>query len=126
MSAVGEQYLDLRPRSNAAPYLHDGSVIALRDSSVPQEVGPMLDRVSALIGSIPKDKLGGMLDELYKGFNGARYDLGSLIDSSSTLAGDINGVADQAGNLVEDSGPLLDSQVQGVNQFERGLARWPV
>lgn len=120
VSAVGEQYLDLRPRSNAAPYLHDGSVIALRDSSVPQEVGPMLDRVSALIGSIPKDKLGVMLDELYKGFNGARYDLGSLIDSSSKLAGDINGVADQAGTLVEDSVPLLDSQVQSIESIRTG------
>ena len=28
VSAVGEQYVDLRPRTDAPPYLHDGSVIA--------------------------------------------------------------------------------------------------
>ena len=58
VSAVGEQYVDLRPRTDSPPYLHDGSVIAMRDTTIPQPVGPMLDQVSALINSIPKDKLG--------------------------------------------------------------------
>ena len=57
ISAVGEQYVDLRPRTDSPPYLHDGSVIAMRNTTIPQPVGPMLDQVSALINSIPKDKL---------------------------------------------------------------------
>ncbi len=32
ISAVGEQYVDLVPRSESAPYLRDGSVIASRDT----------------------------------------------------------------------------------------------
>jgi ABC-type transporter Mla subunit MlaD len=60
--------------------------------------------------SIPKDKLGALLDESFKAFNGAGYDLGSLIDSSATLAGSANGVREQTRQLVEDSAPLLDSQ----------------
>ena len=79
VSAVGEQYVDLRPRTNSPPYLHDGSVIAMRDTTIPQPVGPMLDRVSALIDSIPKDKLNALLDESFKGFNGAGYDLGIAV-----------------------------------------------
>src|SRR5215472_17176367 len=62
VSAVGEQYVDLRPRTDSGPYLHDGSVIAVRDTTIPQPVGPMLDQVSALVGSIPKTKLGQLLD----------------------------------------------------------------
>jgi phospholipid/cholesterol/gamma-HCH transport system substrate-binding protein len=63
MSAVGEQYVDLIPRSESPPYLHDGSVIAARDTTIPQPVGQMLDRLSALVNSIPKDKLSKLLDE---------------------------------------------------------------
>src|SRR4030088_437228 len=66
ISAVGEQYVDLRPRTDSGPYLKDGSVIAVSDTTIPQEVGPMLDQVSALINSIPKDRLSALLDESYK------------------------------------------------------------
>ena len=112
VSAVGEQYVDLLPRAASPPYLHDGSVIAAKDTTVPQAVGPMLDQVSALVESIPKDKLSALLDESFKGLNGAGYDFGSLIDSTSTIAGDLNAVADRARTLIDDSGPLLDSQAQ--------------
>ncbi|BBZ41498.1 MCE family protein [Mycobacterium conspicuum] len=112
MSAVGEQYVDLRPRTSAPPYLQDGSVITMQNTSVPPPVGPMLDKTSALINSIPKGKLSALLDEAFKGFNGAGYDFGSLLDSSARISGDLNGVADQTRTLTDDTGPLLDSQVQ--------------
>ncbi len=125
VSAVGEQYVDLRPRTDSPPYLHDGSVIAMRDTTIPQPVGPMLDRVSALINSIPKDKLNALLDESFKGFNGAGYDLGSLIDSGATISGDLKPVADRTRTLIEDTGPLLDSQAEttdAIRTWARSLA----
>ena len=54
VSAVGEQYVDLRPRTDSGPYLRDGSVIAVANTTIPQQVGPMLDQVSALVKSIPE------------------------------------------------------------------------
>src|SRR6201996_5346470 len=95
VSAVGEQYVDLRPRTDSGPYLTDGSVIAARDTTIPQAVGPMLDQVSALINSIPKDKLSQLLDESFQAFNGSGYDLGSLSDSSAKISAEANGVADR-------------------------------
>jgi phospholipid/cholesterol/gamma-HCH transport system substrate-binding protein len=125
ISAVGEQYVDLRPRTNSGPYLKDGSVIPVQDSTIPQAVGPMLDQVSALINSIPKDRLSDLLDESSKGLNGAGYDLSSLADSSAKVSGDVNGVADRARALVDDSGPLLDSQAEttdDIRTWARSLA----
>jgi phospholipid/cholesterol/gamma-HCH transport system substrate-binding protein len=125
VSAVGEQYVDLQPRKDSGPYLRDGSVISADNTAVPQQVGPMLDQVSALIGSIPKDRLSALLDESAKAFNGAGFDLGSLIDSSSKVAADANRVADRSRTLIEDSGPLLDSQVQtadSIRTWAHGLA----
>lgn len=117
ISAVGEQYLDLRPRNDSPPYLHDGSVIAMADTTIPQQVGPLLDQTSALINSIPKDKLSRLLDESFKAFNGSGYDFGSLIDSSAKVAGDLNGVRDNMRILVEDSAPLLDSQADTTDDL---------
>jgi len=115
VSAVGEQYVDLQPRDASGPYLHDGSVIPLQDTVIPQQVGPMLDRLNSLVGSIPQDKFGKLLDESFEAFNGAGYDFGSLLDSSAKITGDLNGVADQTRALIDDSGPLLDSQAQSAD-----------
>src|SRR6516165_6303502 len=117
VSAVGEQYVDLRPKTDSPPYLHDGSVIAVRDTTIPQPVGPMLDQVSALVGSIPKTKLGQLLDETFQGFNGTGYDLGSLFDSSATVSRDANGVVDRTRALTEDTGPLLDMQARTTDSI---------
>ncbi|MGV9408525.1 MCE family protein [Nocardia sp. NPDC003693] len=112
VSAVGEQYVELRPRTDSGPYLHDGSVIALRDTKIPQAVGPMLDRLSALVGTIPQDKLSDLLDEMFEGVNGVGYDLDSLMASAGTLSADLNGVASQTRTLIEDTAPLLESQAR--------------
>src|ERR1700734_1644166 len=94
VSAVGEQYVDLRPRTDSDPYLHNGSVIAMHDTTIPQAVGPMLDQLNALIKSLPKNKIGQLLDESFQAFNGAGYDLGSLSDATSRISADPNWVVD--------------------------------
>jgi len=116
ISAIGEQYVDLRPRTSSAPYLHNGSVIGVGDTSIPQPVGPMLDRVSALLGSIPKQKLAALLDESSKGFNDAGFDLGSLLDSAATVTHDSRTVAEQIRSLIDDSRPLLEGQTQTADE----------
>jgi len=117
VSAIGEQYVDLRPRSDSTPYLDDGSVIPARDTTLPQQVGPMADQLSNLVGSIPKEKLSSLLDESFKAFNGAGYDLGSLADSSATLSHDLNGVGDETRALIDDGGRLLDTQVETADSI---------
>ena len=72
VSAVGEQYVELLPRTDSPPYLQDGSVIAMGDTKIPQQVSPMLDQVSTLINSIPKDKLSGLIDESFNGLQRGR------------------------------------------------------
>jgi len=125
VSAVGEQYVDLQPKTDSAPYLRTGSVIAAKNTSVPQAVGPMLDQVSALLDTIPKEKLSKLLDESFKGLNGSGDDLAMLFESSSTVAGDLNAVADRARTLLDDSKPLLDAGVvstDALRAWARGLA----
>jgi phospholipid/cholesterol/gamma-HCH transport system substrate-binding protein len=125
VSAVGEQYVDLRPSTDAGPYLKDGSVIPLADTTIPQAVGPLLDSASKLVESIPKDRLNDLLGESFKAFNGAGEDLQSLLDSSTKIAGDANAVSDQTRALIDQSVPLLDSQAQttdAIRQWSHSLA----
>jgi virulence factor Mce-like protein len=125
VSAVGEQYVDLRPNTASGPYLEDGAVIAAEHTTLPQEVGPMLDQMSALVGSIPKEKLSDLLDETYLGFNGAGYDFQSLMDSAAKLSRDADGVSDEMRSLIDGSVPLLDTQVQtteAIRTWARSLA----
>jgi virulence factor Mce-like protein len=125
VSAVGEQYVDLRPRTDSGPYLRDGSVISVENTTIPQQVGPMLDQVSSLVKSIPKERLSDLLDESFKAFNGAGDDFQSLLDSSASISQYLNEVSDQSRALIDDSGPLLDSQAQtteSIRTWARSVA----
>ncbi|OBI98120.1 mammalian cell entry protein [Mycobacterium alsense] len=117
VSAVGEYYVDLRPKTNSGPYLHDGSTITAGAQDLPQPIGPVLDQTSALINSIPKGKLGTLLDESFTAFNGEGYDFGSLFDSSARVSGDLNGVADRTRTLTDETGPFLDAQAQTADSI---------
>lgn len=125
VSAIGEQFVELRPHSDSPPYLRDGSVIDIDDVTVPQPVGPMLDEVSALLASIPRDQLGVVLDESATAFDDAGYDLGSLLDSLGTVARRGSEVAPEFQGIIEDASPLLDGQVQSAEDtrvWARSLA----
>jgi virulence factor Mce-like protein len=125
VSAVGEQYVDLRPRTDSGPYLQDGSRIPAANTTIPQQVGPMLDQVSKLVDSIPGNRISDLLDESFKAFNGAGPDFGSLLDSAAKVTGDVNGVSGQTRALIDDSGPLLDSQAattDAIRTWARSLA----
>ena len=125
VSAIGEQYVDLRPRTDSGPYLEDGSRISKDNTTIPQEVGPVLDGTSKLIGSVPQERIADLLDETFKAFNGAGDDLQSLLDSASTITSDLSGVSDQARQFIDDSGPLIDSQAEStdaIRTWARSLA----
>ena len=125
ISAVGEQYVELRPRTDSPPYLHDGSVIAMRDTTIPQDVGPMLDQVSALINSIPKDKLNALLDRVVQGLQrgGLRPRVAARLGGEAVRRP--QPVGDNTRRLYNDTGPLLDTQAQtadSIRLWSRSLA----
>lgn len=115
VSAVGEQYVDLRPHRQSAPYLRDGSVIPAERTVLPQPVAPMMDRVSALIAAVPKDKLHGLLDESFTAVQGMGPQLQTLTDTTTRIAADANSVADRTARLIEDAEPVLAAQADSAD-----------
>ena len=50
VSAIGEQYVDMQPRTADGPFLADGDVIGPDAVTIPTEIGPVLDQAQAMLG----------------------------------------------------------------------------
>lgn len=117
VSAVGEQYVDLIPRagsdgsSSDGAILANGDVIPLDRSSIPQDVGSMLNQADVLLAGISDTRLETVIDEAFKAFNGAGPDLQKLIDSARLFVDEANSNVDATKTLIDQIGPLLDTQV---------------
>ncbi|WP_188588727.1 MCE family protein [Gordonia jinhuaensis] len=83
-SAIGEQYVDLRPHTSGAPWLRDGSVIT--DTSIPVPLDKVISSSVNLANSVPVDDLHTVVTELAKGVGGHGEDMRSLVNSLSALS----------------------------------------
>lgn len=116
LSAVGEQYIDLRPTTDKGPFLHDGSHVDQADASIPAPVTNLLTSVDDLAGSVPLESLRTVVDELGLAFNGQADNLQSLLDTS----GQFIQAADT--NLPTDTRLMIDGQTVLTTQAEEGDA----
>ena len=84
-SAVGEQYVDLRPKSDGGPFLATGSHIKRADTRLPLPVTRVLTSVDDLAASVPKDSLRTVVDELNLALAGQGQNLQILLDTGGDL-----------------------------------------
>ncbi|MGW0041628.1 MCE family protein [Rhodococcus sp. NPDC003348] len=108
LSAIGEQYVDLLPRSADGPPLAEGAVVARERTTVPQRIGPTLDHLHAALASVDPDALRRVLDESFTAVDGAGPDLAALLASTSSFAADAAADRDALTGLVTDAAAVLD------------------
>jgi phospholipid/cholesterol/gamma-HCH transport system substrate-binding protein len=111
LSAVGEQYLDLRPVTSAGPYLADGSVIPQRETELPLPVTSVLTSINALATSLPLGSLRALTNELATGFAGQSANIQALVDGNSSLARAADATLPQTITLLRDSRTVLATQI---------------
>lgn len=124
-SVIGEQYVDLRPRTKSGPYLHDGSVIPARDTILPPQVQQLLLSADDLATSVPLTSLRTVVDELYTANQGAGTSLSTLLHSSRLLFDTADAHLAQTLDLVSTSKRVLATQVDesaAITAFSRNLA----
>jgi len=85
-SAVGEQFVDLLPESDQAPYLKDGSEIAMDSTSIPVSTQELLSTLQAVLEGVPPESLKGAIDALGGGLKGRGGDIGAIIENSADIA----------------------------------------
>jgi phospholipid/cholesterol/gamma-HCH transport system substrate-binding protein len=124
-SAIGEQFVDLRPRTGSGPYLHSGSVIQGSHASLPINSQDVLLSVDRLVNSVPRAKLRNLVDELGATFNDAGPSLQRLLDATHSLIASAQTDLPRTVGLLNSGGTVLDTQNALSNDivaFSRHLA----
>jgi len=116
-SAVGEQYVDLLPQEQGAPFLEDGDVIPKDRTDIPISPAELIVGLDDFVSSIDTRDLAVTLDELGQAFDGAGGSLQRLVDSGDLLT---QAAIDNLGTtkqLLRDGEVALDTQRDVAGQF---------
>lgn len=124
LSAVGEQYIDLRPRTSRGPYLRAGQALPVSAATVPIAVTELLVELDRLATSIGKPELHTMVVELGQAFTGSAKDLGTVLDQTMRLTDALTHAQPATTDLLRDSEHVLDTQIDlrtALRQFSDAL-----
>jgi phospholipid/cholesterol/gamma-HCH transport system substrate-binding protein len=125
-SAVGEQFLDLRPDADAPPYLRDGSVIPRERTGAPLAPETLLANLDALVRSVDPGALSSVIDELGTAFEGNGEALRRILDAADLILREASATLPQTRTLIEDGRTVLAAQqasAEAIRQWAAGLAR---
>ncbi len=118
VSAVGEQYLDLVSTGNPGKFFSSGQTIT--KGTVPSEIGPALDTANRGLAVLPREKIPQLLDETAQAVGGLGPALQRLVDATQAIVGDFHTQINDVNDIIQNSGPVLDSQVTSGS----AIARW--
>jgi phospholipid/cholesterol/gamma-HCH transport system substrate-binding protein len=122
VSAVGEQYVQLLPRSGEGPMLTDGDVIPMDRTTVPTDINAVLDDTNRGLEAIPRKNLQTVVDEAYLAVGGLGPELRRLVTGSTTLAIDARKNLDPLTTLIDQSKPVLDTQTDTAGSIRAWAA----
>lgn len=109
-SAVGEQYVDLRPKVESGPYLREGSVIEPEQTSTPLPVQDLMTNLDQFANSVPEDSLNTVVTELGTAFRGNGGNLQTILDTSREFTQQAQEHLPQTVQLLENGKTVLDTQ----------------
>lgn len=118
LSPAGEQFLDLQPRRDGAPYLAGGDRIAATQTSTPTSVAETLTAVDRLNSQIDDENLRTVLGELNTAFSDPD-DLGRVIASASELVETIDSVWPETVRTMQNSRTVLRTGIDNREEFRR-------
>jgi phospholipid/cholesterol/gamma-HCH transport system substrate-binding protein len=124
-SAIGEQYVELQPRSQSEPFLEEGTEIAQEDTVTPIAVETLLHDISATVSSVDQEALRTTVHELGVAFDGTGTDLETILDTTSSFIETADANFDVTTALLRDSNTVLRTQVaseSSLRTFARDLS----
>jgi phospholipid/cholesterol/gamma-HCH transport system substrate-binding protein len=110
VSAFGEQYVALQPRNGSSPPLKNGAVIPVGRTTLPPEVGPLLDAANRGLQAVPQGDLKTAIDESFTAVGGLGPELSRIVKGSTQLSIDAHDNLDALTNQIDGIAPLLNTQ----------------
>ena len=122
-SAVGEQFLELTPTDDTAAALGDGAVIPSAKVTIPPDIAELLDATNRALTAIPAGDLRTVVDEADKAVGGLGAELSRIVDGSTALAIEAGKNRESITTLIDQSPPVLESQVRTADSIAAWAAR---
>lgn len=120
-TAVGEQFIELVPRTESAP-LKNGDVIAVDRTKIPPDINTLLTATNTGLQAIPRDNLKTAIDEAYTAVGGLGPELSRIVKGTTTLAIDARDNLDTLTNVIDNSTPILDTQIDTSDSIQAWAA----
>lgn len=123
-SVIGEQYIDLRPKSDGGPYLTSGSVISSDRTTRPPSANQLLAGLDSLVSSVPISSLQTTVSQLGDAFNGLAPALQGLLDAQSAFITSADQNFPATATLIDTSATVLATQQAAsaqIAQFSANL-----
>ncbi|HVF06247.1 MAG TPA: MlaD family protein [Frankiaceae bacterium] len=124
-SAVGEQYVDLRPATAGDPFLENGDRIDRAHTRLPVDISKVLVDLDRLVNSIDRENLKLLVGELGTAFRGTGPAITELIDAGNDLTDAMREVLPETIQLIEEGEQVLRTAnvtAPQFREFTRGLA----
>ncbi|OBB69493.1 MCE family protein [Mycobacterium sp. 852014-50255_SCH5639931] len=123
-SAIGEQYIELTPQpgkdGDHDRMLRAGDFIPAGRVDLPVDIGHLLDVTNRALQAIPRDNFRTVVDETDRAVGGLGPELSRIVDGSAALAIAGGRTAGPLAALIDQTPPVLDSQVETSDS----IARW--
>ena len=121
-TAVGEQFVELVPRSGQGPALKNGDVIPADRTTLPPDINAVLTATNKGLQAIPHDDLKTAIDEAYTAVGGLGPELSRIVNGTTTLAADARRNLDSLTTVIDQSKPLLDTQIDTSGSIQNWAA----
>lgn len=110
LSAVGEQYVDFQPTTDAGPYFSNGDKISTTQTSSTVAFPKLLESTVNVVNQIDPDELKVTIDELDVALDsGGKNQLRALFNSGGVIFADLYRVLPETVTLIQNTGTILET-----------------
>lgn len=112
LTAVGEQYLDFAPKSEAGPFAEEGHTFSVGREALPLDEGDLLVQLDEFVGAVDATALAAVLKELRAAFEGNGRRLQQIIDGGSRFMDEAVAHQEETARLLRSGLTVLRTQQQ--------------
>lgn len=119
LSAVGEQHLDLRPRTTGGPYLANGAKIEQGQTHTPRPFAELLAHVGSISDQLDPEQLSIVVDELAKATDGGADDVRRILTGGRFLLTGLEDVLPETVRILDNGHTTLNTVADLTDELQR-------